>query len=112
MIFPGVQKLGSMTPFFAKLFLRRIKKIKKYQKVKISVRRQNPNAFLHMKTHILHKKRVRVFVQYLGFATAQPAFHNIQQVLQTPWQYFLGINILLNISKCCNKNIVQVLVQV
>ena len=54
-IFPEVQRIGSMTPFFAGLFWRRIKKINKHEKVQIPVRRQNVNAFLYTKTSILHK---------------------------------------------------------
>ena len=54
--FPWGAKTWLYDAILSGLFWRRFKKINKHQKIKISVRRQNSNVFLHTKTRILHKK--------------------------------------------------------
>ena len=54
--FPWGAKTWLYDALLCRTFFTTHEKFNKYQKVKISVRRQNPNAFLHMKTRILHKK--------------------------------------------------------
>ena len=54
--FPWGAKTWLYDALLCRTFFTTHEKFNKYQKVKISVRRENPNAFLHTKTRILHKK--------------------------------------------------------